>query len=157
MRKVTPFLWFDGQAEDAVNLYCSVFPDSKVLSVVRYGDAGPGPKGAVMTAAFQLAGEDFVALNGGPEFKFTPAISFSIDCKSQEEIDHYWEKLSAGGKEGQCGWLEDPYGLSWQVVPTVLGELLGDPDPAKSQRVMERMLQMKKLDIAALQAAHAGA
>lgn len=157
MRKVTPFLWFDGQAEDAVNLYCSVFPDSKVLSVVRYGDAGPGPKGAVMTAAFQLAGEDFVALNGGPQFKFTPAISFSIDCKSQEEIDHYWEKLSAGGKESQCGWLEDQFGLSWQVVPTVLGELLGDPDPAKSQRVMEAMLKMTKLDIAMLQAAHAGA
>jgi len=154
MQKITPFLWFDHHAEEAVRFYVSVFKKSKVVSIARYGDAGPGPKGSVMTVKFQLDGQEFVALNGGPHFKFTEAISFVVNCKTQEEVDELWEKLSDGGKTVECGWLKDKYGLSWQIVPTILGELLSDPNPAASQRVMRAMLQMKKLDIAALKRAH---
>jgi len=153
MPKITPFLWFDDKAEEAMNLYVSVFKNSKILSVARYGEAGPGPKGTVMTAKFQLDGQEFVALNGGPHFKFTEAISFVIDCETQEEVDEYWERLSEGGAESQCGWLKDKYGLSWQVVPRILVELLQDKDPGKSQRVMKAMLQMKKIDIETLKRA----
>jgi len=154
MPKITPFLWFDTQAEEAANLYVSLFKNSKILSVSRYGEAGPGPKGSVMTITFELDGQKFIALNGGPHFKFTEAISFSVDCKTQEEVDEYWSKLSAGGEEGPCGWLKDKYGLSWQIVPTVLGELLSDPDPQKSKRVMTAMMQMKKIDISGLKRAY---
>ena len=153
MPKITPFLWFDDKAEEAMNLYVSVFKNSKILSVVRYGEAGPGPKGTVMTAKFQLEGQDFVALNGGPQFKFTEAISFVINCETQAEVDEYWERLSEGGAESQCGWLKDKYGLSWQVVPKILVELLQDKDAGKSQRVMKAMLQMKKIDIETLKRA----
>jgi predicted 3-demethylubiquinone-9 3-methyltransferase (glyoxalase superfamily) len=158
-QKITPFLWFDDQAEEAVYFYTSIFKNSKIVGMTRYGKEGAEvsgrPEETVMTVAFQLAGQEFVALNGGPIFKFTEAISFVVNCESQEEVDHYWEKLSAGGdpKAQQCGWLKDKYGLSWQVVPTVLGELLSDPDPEKSRRVMKAMLQMKKIDIAALKQA----
>jgi predicted 3-demethylubiquinone-9 3-methyltransferase (glyoxalase superfamily) len=154
MQKITPFLWFDDQAEEAINLYVSVFKNSKILSVSRYGEAGPGPAGMVMTATFQLEGQEFIALNGGPDHKFTEAISLFVDCKTQEEVDELWEKLSTGGEQGPCGWLKDRFGLSWQIVPSVLGELLGDPDPVKSQRVMQAMLQMSKIDIAGLKAAY---
>lgn len=153
MQKITPFLWFDHQAEEAMNFYISIFKNSKVVSIARYGDAGPGPKGSVMTAAFQLDGQDFVALNGGPQFTFSPAISFVVNCKTQEEVDEFWEKLSDGGKENQCGWLDDKFGVSWQIVPTVLGQLLSDADPVKSGRVMQAMLQMTKIDIAGLKRA----
>ncbi len=153
MKKIAPFLWFDNQAEEAANFYVSIFGNSKVLDVTRYGDAGPGPKGAVMTVSFVLDGQDFTALNGGPAFKFTEAISFTVDCETQEEVDYYWQQLSDGVFEGQCGWLKDKFGLSWQIVPSVLGALLRHPDPARAQRVMRAMLQMKKLDIAALQRA----
>jgi predicted 3-demethylubiquinone-9 3-methyltransferase (glyoxalase superfamily) len=156
MQKITPFLWFDDQAEQAVNFYTSIFKDSKVLSVSRYGDAGPGQPGKVMTATFQLNGQEFTALNGGPEFKFTEAISFFVSVETQAEVDELWEKLTAGGEESQCGWLKDKFGLSWQIVPTALGELLGGPDPVKAQRAMQAMLQMRKLDIAALQRAYEG-
>jgi predicted 3-demethylubiquinone-9 3-methyltransferase (glyoxalase superfamily) len=149
-------LWFDDKAEEAMNFYVSVFKNSKVGSVTRYGEAGPGPKGTVMTATFQLDGQEFIALNGGPHFKFTEAISFSVDCKTQEEVDELWEKLSEGGQKSRCGWLKDKYGLSWQIVPTVLSELLGDKDPEKSRRVMQAMLQMDKIDINTLKQAHAG-
>jgi predicted 3-demethylubiquinone-9 3-methyltransferase (glyoxalase superfamily) len=154
MRRITPFLWFDHQAEEAAHLYVSVFPGSRILSVSRYGEAGPGPKGSVMTIAFELDGQPFTALNGGPIFQFTEAISFVVDCKTQEEIDRYWEKLSDGGHEGQCGWLKDRFGLSWQIIPSALGQMLGDPDPRKARQVMEAMLQMKKIDLAALRKAH---
>ena len=154
MQKITPFLWFDDQAEQAMNFYTSIFKDSKVLSISRYGDAGPGQPGKVMTATFQLNGQDFMALNGGPEFKFTEAISFFVNCETQAEVDELWAKLSAGGEESQCGWLKDKFGLSWQIIPTVLGELLGGPDPVKSQRAMQAMLQMRKIDIAGLQRAY---
>jgi predicted 3-demethylubiquinone-9 3-methyltransferase (glyoxalase superfamily) len=154
MQKITPFLWFDNNAEEAMNFYLSIFKDSKVVSVARYGDAGPGPKGTVMTAKFQLNGQEFIALNGGPHFKFTEAISFVVDCETQTEVDGYWEKLSEGGEESMCGWLKDKYGLSWQIVPTVLGELLQDKDPVKAKRVMEVMLQMKKIDIKKLKQAY---
>ena len=154
MRKITPFLWFDTEAEAAANLYVSIFDNSKVGKITRYGDAGPGPKGSVMTVAFELDGQEFVALNGGPLFKFTEAISFSVPCKTQEEVDKFWEKLSEGGEQGQCGWLKDKYGLSWQINPTVLGEMLNDPDPRKSKRVLEAMLKMKKIDIAGLKKAY---
>ena len=154
MQKITPFLWFDDQAEEAMNFYVSIFKNSKVISTTRYGDEGPGPTGAVMTATFQLDGQEFIALNGGPEFKFTEAISFFVNCETQEEVDGLWDKLSEGGEEGRCGWLKDKYGLSWQIVPTVLGELLNDTDPAKSQRVMKAMLQMNKIDIAGLKRAY---
>ena len=153
-QKITPFLWFDHQAEEAVGFYTSIFKDSKVGTVTRYGEAGPGPKGSVMTMAFELDGQGFVALNGGPQFQFTPAISFVINCDSQEEVDHYWETLSAGGQEIQCGWLRDKYGVSWQVVPTVLIDMLHDKDAARAQRVMKAMLQMKKIDIAPLEEAY---
>jgi len=153
IQKITPFLWFDHQAEEAAGFYASVFPNSKVLKVVRYGEVGPGPAGSAMTVEFQLDGQKFVALNGGPHFKFTEAISFVVNCQTQDEVDAYWEKLSAGGAEVQCGWVKDKFGLSWQVVPTVLPELLNDPDPEKSQRVMKAMLTMKKLDIRALKQA----
>jgi len=154
MQKLTPFLWFDDKAEEAVSFYTSIFKNSKIMSIARYGDAGAEvsgrPKGTVMTVAFQLEGQEFVALNGGPQFKFTEAISFVVNCQTQEEIDEYWKKLSAGGQEVQCGWLKDKYGLSWQIVPTILGEMLSDPDPKKAERVMKAMLQMKKIDIKSL-------
>jgi len=154
MQKITPFLWFDGKAEEAMNFYVSIFKHSKVVRVTRYGDAGPGPKGTVMSATFQLEGQDFYALNGGPQFKFTPAISLFVNCETQQEVDELWEKLSAGGRKDQCGWLQDKYGLSWQIVPTTLEKLLGDKDPAKANRVMQAMMQMKKIDIKGLQQAY---
>ena len=154
MQKITPFLWFDDNAEEAVNFYISIFRNSRIVSMSRYGEAGPGPAGAVMTATFQLEGQEFMALNGGPEFKFTEAISFFVNCETQEEVDRLWEKLSAGGEKGQCGWLKDKYGVSWQIVPTALGQMLQDPDPRKSQRVMQAMLQMTKIDIATLRRAY---
>jgi len=153
MQKITPFLWFNDKAEEAMNFYTSIFKNSKKISISRYGDAGPGPKGSVMVAKFQIEGQEFIALNGGPEFRFTPAISFVVNCKNQEEIDEFWEKLSAGGEKSQCGWLTDKYGVSWQVVPTALGELMDEKDPEKSNRVMKALLQMTKLDIAALKRA----
>jgi predicted 3-demethylubiquinone-9 3-methyltransferase (glyoxalase superfamily) len=153
MQKITPFLWFDDKAEEAANFYVSVFKNSKIATVTRYGDAGPGPKGSAMTAVFQLEGQEFIALNGGPHFKFTEAISFVINCDTQEEIDHFWSKLSEGGAESQCGWLKDKYGLSWQVVPAILGQLFSSKDPEQSQRVMKAMLQMKKMDIKTLKEA----
>jgi len=157
MPKITPFLWFDKQAEEAANHYISIFKNSKIVNVARYGDGGPGPKGSVMTIAFQLDGQDFVALNGGPQFKFDEAISFVVNCETQQEIDDYWSKLLAGGgRPSQCGWLKDKFGLSWQIVPTALGKLLQDKDPQKSRRVMEAMLQMQKIDIARLKQAHEG-
>ena len=156
MQKITPFLWYDGNAEEAVNFYVSIFKNSKVVSFARYGDAGPGPKGSVMTAAFQLEGQDFVALNGGPQYKFTPAISFVVNCETQEEVDELWEKLSAGGRKDRCAWLTDKFGVSWQIVPTVLSKLLQDKDPEKAKRVMQAMLQMDKIDIARLQQAYDG-
>ncbi len=157
MQKITPFLWFDTQAEEAMNFYVSIFKNSKIGRVTRYGDAGPGPKGAVMSATFVLDGEEFMALNGGPLFAFTPAISFLVDCKSQEEVDDLWEKLSAGGKQERCGWLKDKFGLSWQIIPSALGEMLNDKDPEKSRRVMQAMLQMNKIDIEGLRRAYSGA
>jgi predicted 3-demethylubiquinone-9 3-methyltransferase (glyoxalase superfamily) len=156
MQKITPFLWYDDKAEEAANFYVSIFKNSKVLKVLRYGDAGPGPKGSVMTVEFELEGQKFVGLNGGPHFKFTEAISFVVNCTTQEEVEYFWGKLSEGGAESQCGWLKDKYGLSWQVVPTVLIELLQDKDAEKSQRVMKAMLQMKKIDIATLKQAYEG-
>jgi predicted 3-demethylubiquinone-9 3-methyltransferase (glyoxalase superfamily) len=157
MQKITPFLWFDDNAEEAVKFYTSIFKNSKIGKIARYDKAGEKaagrPAGSVMTIEFQLDGQEFVALNGGPHFKFTEAISFVVNCETQEEVDYYWEKLSAGGKEVQCGWLKDKYGLSWQIVPTVLGELLSDKDAAKAQRVMDAMLKMVKLDIKKLKQA----
>jgi len=155
-QKITTFLWFDNNAEEAMEFYTSIFKNSKVVSMSRYGESGPGPKGSVMVGAFELAGQRFLALNGGPRFKFTEAISLVIDCETQEEVDYFWQKLSAGGQEQQCGWLKDKFGLSWQVVPSMLGELMQDKDPQKSKRVMEAVLQMVKLDIGRLKAAHAG-
>jgi predicted 3-demethylubiquinone-9 3-methyltransferase (glyoxalase superfamily) len=156
MQKIVPFLWFNDQAEEAMNHYISIFPDSKVMSVMRYGDAGPGPKGTVMSVTFQLAGQEFMALNGGPQFKFTEAISLFVNCETQEEVDELWEKLSEGGEKGPCGWLKDKYGLSWQIVPTALGEMLQDKDAEKANRVMGAMLQMSKIDIAGLRRAYEG-
>lgn len=156
MKKIIPFLWFDDKAEEAAKFYVSIFKNSRIVTVTRYGETGPGPKGSAMSVIFQLDGEEFYALNGGPMFKFTEAISFFINCETQEEVDHLWEKLSEGGKESQCGWLKDRYGLSWQVVPTVLGKYLQDKDPAKSKRVMQAMLQMGKIDIKKLQQAYEG-
>src|SRR5438270_11520576 len=156
MQKITPFLWFDHEAEEAVNFYTSIFEDSRVKILTRYSEAGPGPKGTVMTIAFELVGQDFVALNGGPHFKFTEAISFVVNCDTQEELDKFWQKLSEGGTEIQCGWLKDKYGLSWQIVPTRLPELLQGNDPERSERVMKALFQMKKLDIAALERASRG-
>ena len=156
MQKITPFLWFDDNAEEAMNFYVSIFRNSRIVSVTRYGEAGPGAKGSVMTGKFQLDGQEFVALNGGPHFKFTEAVSFVVNCETQEEVDEFWEKLSEGGEKSQCGWLKDKYGLSWQIVPTILFEMLQDKDPEKSQRVMKAMLQMKKLDIPTLKQAYEG-
>ena len=153
MLKITPFLWFDTQAEEAAKFYASIFPKSKILKMARYGDAGPGPVGSVMTVEFELNGQRMIALNGGPHFKFTEAISLSVDCKDQKEVDRYWTRLSHGGQESMCGWLKDKYGLSWQVNPGILGKLLSDKDAKKAKRVMEAMLKMKKIDIAALKAA----
>ena len=160
MQKITPFLWFDNQAEEAVKFYTSIFKNSKIGKPTRYDKAGEKasgqPAGSVMTVAFQIEGQEFVALNGGPHFKFTEAISFVVNCKTQAEVDKFWRKLSAGGTEVQCGWLKDKYGLSWQIVPTILGELMSDKDKAKSQRVMEAMLKMVKLDIRKLKQAAKG-
>jgi predicted 3-demethylubiquinone-9 3-methyltransferase (glyoxalase superfamily) len=154
VQKITPFLWFDNQAEEAVNFYVSLFKNSKISSIKRYGDAGPGPKGSVMIVTFQLEGQDFIALNGGPTFKFTPALSLYVDCETQTEVDQLWEKLSDGGRKDRCGWLQDKYGLSWQIIPRTLQKLMGDPDPKKSASVMQAMLQMDKIDIAALKRAY---
>lgn len=153
MQKITPFLWFDNNAEEAVEFYTSIFPDTKVLNVSRYGEGAPFPPGTAMTVTFELQGQQLIALNGGPEFKFTEAISFFVSCETQQEVDELWKKLSAGGEEGQCAWLKDRYGLSWQIVPTALGEMLSDPDPAKAQRVMHAMLQMSKIDVEKLRQA----
>ena len=153
-QKITTCLWFDNQAEQAANFYCSVFKNSSVGNVVRYGDAGPGPKGDAMVVTFSLDGREFMGLNGGPMYSFTPAISLFVSCETQQEVDELWDKLSAGGTTDQCGWLRDKFGLSWQIVPTVLGKLLGDKDPQKANRVMQAMLQMKKLDIKGLQQAY---
>jgi predicted 3-demethylubiquinone-9 3-methyltransferase (glyoxalase superfamily) len=155
MQKITPFLWFDSEAEEAAKLYTSIFKNSKIVGTTRYGDAGPGPKGSVMTVAFKLDGQDFVALNGGPQFDFTEAVSFQIDCQTQQEVDYFWQKLTeGGGNAGRCGWLKDRFGLSWQVVPRALPELLQASDAKKAKRVMEAMLQMDKLDIQKLQDAY---
>ena len=156
MQKIVPFLWFDHQAEEAMHHYVSIFPDSEVASVIRYGEAGPGPKGAVMAVTFQLAGQEFRALNGGPQFKFTEAISLYMNCETQAEVDELWAKLSEGGEPGPCGWLKDKYGLSWQIIPTALGEMLGDKDAEKANRTMQAMLQMSKIDIAGLRRAYEG-
>ncbi len=157
MPKLTPCLWFDTEGEEAAQLYTSIFPNSKIVDVSRYGSAGPRPEGTVMTVDFELDGQPFLALNGGPDFTFSEAVSFQVSCESQEEVDHYWSKLSEGGEEGPCGWLKDRFGLSWQIVPKRLPELLSDPDRERSQRVMAAMLEMKKIDIADLErAAEAG-
>ena len=155
MQKITPFLWFDGKAEEAANFYTSIFNDSKITQVTRSGEAGPGSKGSVMSVIFQLEGQEFYALNGGPHFTFSPAISFFVNCETQAEVDALWDKLSAGGEKQRCGWLKDKFGVSWQVIPTALGRLLHDKDAAKSQRVMQAMMQMDKIDIAGLERAHA--
>ena len=155
MQKITPFLWFDGNAEEAANFYISTFKNSKMGKISRYGDAGPGPKGSVMSVTFQLEGQEFFALNGGPQFKFTPAISLFVNCETQQEVDDLWEKLSAGGRTDRCGWLQDKFGLSWQIIPAVLGQLLGDKDPQRAKRAMQAMLQMTKIDINKLQQAAA--
>ena len=154
MQKITPFLWFDDKAEEAANFYVSIFKNSKVGKITRYGEAGPGPKGSVMSVIFQLEGQEFFALNGGPHFTFTPAISLFVNCETQQEVDELWEKLSEGGKKDRCGWLTDKYGLSWQIVPSILVKLQGDKDPEKAKRVMQAMLQMDKLDIKGLQEAY---
>jgi predicted 3-demethylubiquinone-9 3-methyltransferase (glyoxalase superfamily) len=157
MQKITPFLWFDGNAEEAMNFYVSIFRNSRVVSVTRYGEAGPGPKGTVMSATFELEGQPFYALNGGPLFSFTPAISFFVNCETQEEIDDLWAKLSKGGEAQRCGWIRDRFGLSWQIVPGVLGKMLGDKSAEKAQRVMTAMLQMDKIDISGLRQAYEAA
>ena len=154
MQKIIPFLWFDDQAEEAMNYYCSIFKNSKIGSLTRYGEAGPGAQGTVMSATFQLEGQEFMALNGGPLFAFTEAISFYVNCETQEEVDELWEKLTEGGEEVQCGWLKDKYGLSWQIVPAGLIELLYSQEAEKSRRAMEAMLQMKKLDIEKIRLAY---
>jgi predicted 3-demethylubiquinone-9 3-methyltransferase (glyoxalase superfamily) len=155
MQKITPCLWFDTEGEEAATFYTSMFPNSKIVDVARYGEAGPRAAGTVMTVSFELDGQKFVALNGGPDFTFNEAISFQVSCESQEEVDAFWSQLSAGGEEGPCGWLKDKYGVSWQIVPTALPRLLADPDPEKAQRVMQAMLSMKKLEIGALEQAAA--
>lgn len=152
-QKITPFLWFDDKAEEAAHFYVSIFKNSKILNVARYGESGPGPKGSVMTVSFELEGQQFTALNGGPQFKFTEAISFVVNCETQEEVDEFWKKLSAGGEASRCGWLYDKYGLAWQIVPIVLFELVDEKDPQKANRVMQALLQMDKLDIKALKGA----
>lgn len=153
-QKITTFLWYDNQAEEAANFYTSIFRNSKITTTNHYGDAGPGPKGSVMIVKFQLDGQDFIALNGGPHFKFTPAVSLYVDCETQEEVDQLWQKLSGGGRKDRCGWVQDKFGLSWQIVPRALQTLMSDPDPKKSARVMQAMLQMDKIDINKLQEAH---
>jgi predicted 3-demethylubiquinone-9 3-methyltransferase (glyoxalase superfamily) len=154
MQKITPFLWFDGHAEEAMQFYTAIFKNSKIVGVMRYGEAGPGPKGSVMSATFELDGQQFIALNGGPQFTFSPAVSFFVSCQTQEAVDELWEKLGAGGEPQRCGWLKDKYGLSWQIIPAVLGEMLQDADTEKSERVMEAMLKMDKLDISGLKRAY---
>jgi predicted 3-demethylubiquinone-9 3-methyltransferase (glyoxalase superfamily) len=156
MQKIVPCLWFDTEGEAAAQLYTSVFPNSKILDVARYGEAGPRPAGTVMTVSFELNGQEFLALNGGPEFTFSEAVSFQVMCEDQDEVDHFWSKLGEGGEHGPCGWLKDRYGLSWQIVPTRLGELLGDSDPERAQRAMAAMLEMGKLEIAELERAADG-
>ena len=154
MQKITPFLWFDNQAEEAMNFYVSIFKNSKILTVNRYGEGAPLPKGTVLTASFMLNGQEFIVLNGGPMYSFSQAISFVVNCETQEEVDEYWEKLSAGGEQLQCAWLTDKFGVTWQIVPTQLGKLLSDPDPVKAGRVMQAMMKMNKIDIAALKRAN---
>jgi len=156
MQKITPFLWFNDNAEEAVKFYTSIFKRSKIGSMSHYGDAGPGPKGSVMSASFQLEGQDFMALNGGPMFTFSPAISFFVNCETQAEVDELWNKLAEGGEKQPCGWLKDKFGVSWQIIPSVLGPMLGDKDPEKSKRVMHAMLQMGKLEIDKLKQAYEG-
>ena len=156
IQKITPFLWFERQAEEAATFYASIFPNSKIVNVLRTGQAGPYPSGTVLTVEFELEGIRFVALNGGPHFKFTEAVSFMVNCESQEEVDRYWDQLSAGGQESQCGWLKDRFGLSWQITPTILPALLRSPDQARADRAMKAMMGMKKLDIARLQQAAEG-
>jgi predicted 3-demethylubiquinone-9 3-methyltransferase (glyoxalase superfamily) len=155
-QKITPFLWFNDNAEEAMNYYLSIFKNSKVLSINRFGDAGPGPSGSVMTATFELEGQQFTALNGGPEFGFTEAISFFVNCETQQEVDELWDRLCAGGEPSMCGWLKDKFGLSWQIIPKALGEMLGDKDPAKAGRAMKAMLQMQKIDVKKLKEAYDG-
>src|SRR5690242_16312150 len=154
MQKITPFLWYDSQAEEAANFYVSIFKNSRILNVSRYGEAGPGPKGSAMSVTFELDGQRFIALNGGPHFKFTPAISFFVDCQDQQEVDDLWNKLSLGGRIDHCGWLQDKFGLSWQIIPSILGEMLGDKDPVKSKNVMQAMLKMNKIDVQGLRKAY---
>lgn len=154
MQKITPFLWFDDKAEEAATFYVSIFKNSKIGRISRYGEGGPQPKGTAMSVTFQLEGLEFMALNGGPEFTFTPAISLFVNCETQEEVDELWEKLSAGGKKERCGWLKDKYGLSWQIIPSALGQMMQDKDPQKSKRVMNAMLQMDKIEIKALKQAY---
>lgn len=154
MKKITPFLLFDGKAEEAMNFYTSIFKNSKIGSITRYGEAGPGPKGTVMSATFVLDGQEFVALNGGPQVTFSPAISFFVNCETQEEVDELWEKLSEGGEKQRCGWLTDKYGVSWQIIPSALGEMLQDKDAEKSKKVMKAMLQMDKINIKSLKQAY---
>ncbi|MEJ8848269.1 VOC family protein [Variovorax rhizosphaerae] len=154
MQKITPCLWFDGQAEEALNFYAGIFKNSRVYNVKRYGDAGPGKKGSVLAANVSLDGQEFMALNGGPMYKFTPAISLFVSCETQNEVDHYWHRLLEGGKPSQCGWLDDKFGVSWQIVPKALGQMLEDKDPRKANAVMTAMLKMVKLDVAALKSAY---
>lgn len=154
MQKITPFLWFDGKAEEAINFYTAIFKNSKIVSMNRWGEGSPFPKGQIMSATFELNGQQFYAIDAGPQFKFTEAISFFVDCETQEEVDYFWEKLSAGGTPSQCGWLKDKFGVSWQIIPTILGKLLGDKDAAKAARVMQAMLQMTKIDSKILQQAY---
>lgn len=157
MQRITPFLWFDNNAEEAMNFYVSIFPNSKALRVTRYGDGGPGPAGTVMTVDFELDGEEFVGLNGGPKDKFNWAVSFVVNCETQEEVDYYWEKLSAdGGEKSRCGWVKDKFGLWWQVTPTILTEMIGDKDPEKTNRVMQAMMKMDKIEIEPIKQAYAG-
>lgn len=154
MKKITPFLWFDDKAEEAANFYASIFRNSRIGRITRSGDGAPGPKGKVMSVAFELDGQEFMALNGRPHFTFTPAISLFVNCETQEEVDDLWEKLSAGGEKSRCGWLKDKYGLSWQIIPTALGQMLQDKDAEKSKRVMAAMLKMSKIDVRLLQEAY---
>jgi predicted 3-demethylubiquinone-9 3-methyltransferase (glyoxalase superfamily) len=154
MQKITPFLWFNDNAEEAINFYVSVFKNSRILNTRRYGEAGPGPKGSFMTGTFEIEGQQFMALNGGPHYSFTPAISLFVNCETQKEVDELWDKLLAGGQPQQCGWITDKFGLTWQIIPKQLGEMLGDPDPGKSQRVMKAMLQMVKIDLEKLKKAY---
>jgi len=154
MQKITPFLWFDNSVEEAANFYVSIFKNSRILNISRWGDGGPVPKGAVMSVTFELNGQEFMGLNGGPTFTFSPAISFFVKCETQQEVDEYWEKLSAGGKKERCGWLKDKFGVSWQIIPNALGKYMQEKDPAKSKRVMQAMMQMDKIDIQGLQRAY---